>query len=61
MEITNVRLHRMGPPGQLRAYSEVEFDRCFVVKNVLGYDGRRIVIAARDNPGRLRMLVYDLE
>lgn len=40
MEITDIRVRRVGGEGKLRAYVTVTFDTCFVVHNIKVIQGR---------------------
>lgn len=40
MEITDIRVRRVGGDGKLRAYVTVTFDACFVVHNIKVIQGR---------------------
>ncbi len=40
MEITDIRIRRVGADGKLKAYVTVTFDDCFVVHNVKVIEGK---------------------
>ncbi len=40
MEITDIRIRRVGAEGKLKAYVTVTFDDCFVVHNVKVIEGK---------------------
>jgi stage V sporulation protein G len=40
MEITDIRIRRVGAEGKLKAYVTVTFDDCFVVHNVKIIEGK---------------------
>ena len=40
MEITHIRIRRVGAEGKLKAYVTVTFDDCFVVHNVKVIEGK---------------------
>jgi stage V sporulation protein G len=40
MEITDIRIRRVGADGKLKAYVTVTFDDCFVVHNIKVIEGK---------------------
>lgn len=46
MEITDIRVRRVGGDGKLKAYVTVTFDGCFVVHNIKVIHGRSGVFIA---------------
>lgn len=40
MEITDIRVRRVGAEGKLKAYVTVTFDECFVIHNVKVIEGK---------------------
>ncbi len=40
MEITDIRVRRVGAEGKLKAYVTVTFDDCFVIHNVKVIEGK---------------------
>ncbi len=40
MEITDIRIRRVGADGKLKAYVTVTFDNCFVVHNIKVIEGK---------------------
>ena len=46
MDITDIRIRKVGSEGKLKAYVTVTFDHCFVVHNVKVIEGRTGVFIA---------------